>query len=88
MKDFHAEIRAFRDVEDFLNRTLLILDLQTTGLTQIVDAMLNKLQSNKEIGMTFTLEEARQTIFTENSGREPTVHTSKSPQIFKPNLQV
>ncbi|XP_069127298.1 solute carrier family 4 member 11-like isoform X1 [Argopecten irradians] len=67
MKDFHAEIRAFRDVEDFLNRTLLILDLQTTGLMQIVDAMLNKLHSVKEIGVTFTLEEARVAIFTQNS---------------------
>ncbi|XP_052090408.1 solute carrier family 4 member 11-like isoform X1 [Mytilus californianus] len=70
MKDFHAEIRAYKDVEDFLNSTLLLLNLQQTGLTEIIDAMLKKLHENSDEGSQFTLEEARHAIFTQDS-----VHT-------------
>lgn len=70
MKDFHAEIRAYKDVEAFLNRTLLILNLQKTGLTEIIDAMLKKLHEKKDMGSQFTLEEARHAIFTQDSGKE------------------
>ena len=74
MKDFHAEIRAYKDVEDFLNRTLLILNLHKTGLTEIIDAMLAKLHEKEDIGSQFTMEEARQAIFTQDSG---SIATSK-----------
>ena len=70
MKDFHAEIRAYKDVEDFVNRTLLILNLQQTGLPEIIDAMLRKLHEKKDVEPTFSMEEARQAIFTQDS-----VHT-------------
>nr|XP_022313416.1 sodium bicarbonate transporter-like protein 11 isoform X2 [Crassostrea virginica] len=70
LKDFHAEIRAFKDVEDFLSRTLLMLDLQKTGLPQIIDAMVKKLLEKKEVSSQTSLEEARHAIFTQDS-----VHT-------------
>ncbi|XP_048760517.2 solute carrier family 4 member 11-like isoform X3 [Ostrea edulis] len=70
LKDFHAEIRAFKDVEDFLSRTLLMLDLQKTGLTQIIDAMVKKILEKKEVLAQTSLDEARQAIFTQDS-----VHT-------------
>ncbi|XP_052688843.1 solute carrier family 4 member 11-like isoform X2 [Crassostrea angulata] len=70
LKDFHAEIRAFKDVEDFLSRTLLMLDLQKTGLTQIIEAMVQKLLEKKEVSAQTSLEEARHAIFTQDS-----VHT-------------
>lgn len=69
MKDFHAEIRAHKDVEDFVNRTLLILNLQQTGLPEIIDAMLKKLHEKKDDEPTFSMEEARQAIFTQDSGK-------------------
>lgn len=68
MKDFHAEIRAYKDVEDFLNSTLLLLNLQESGLTEIINAMLKKLHENSDDGSEFTLEEARHAIFTQDSG--------------------
>lgn len=69
LKDFHAEIRAFKDVEDFLSRTLLMLDLQKTGLTQIIEAMVRKLLEKKEVSAQTSLEEARHAIFTQDSGQ-------------------
>lgn len=69
LKDFHAEIRAFKDVEDFLSRTLLMLDLQKTGLTQIIEAMVQKLLEKKEVSTQTSLEEARHAIFTQDSGQ-------------------
>lgn len=69
LKDFHAEIRAFKDVEDFLSRTLLMLDLQKTGLTQIIEAMVQKLLEKKEVSAQTSLEEARHAIFTQDSGQ-------------------
>lgn len=71
MKDFHAEVRANRDVEEFLNKTLLMLDIQKTSPSQIIDAMLKKLHDEKDVGSTFTIEEARQAIFTQDSGILP-----------------
>jgi hypothetical protein len=69
LKDFHAEIRAFKDVEDFLSRTLLMLDLQKIGLTQIIDAMVKKILEKKEVSAQTSLDEARQAIFTQDSGK-------------------
>ncbi|XP_061166083.1 solute carrier family 4 member 11-like isoform X1 [Saccostrea echinata] len=70
LKDFHAEIRAFKDVEDFLSGTQLMLDLQKSGLPQIIDAMVKRLLEKKEVSSQTSLEEARHAIFTQDS-----VHT-------------
>ncbi|KAK3091729.1 hypothetical protein FSP39_022216 [Pinctada imbricata] len=67
VKDFHAEIRAFRDVENFLSRTQLMLDLQKTGLPKIMESMVKKLLSKKEVTAQFTVDEALNAIFTQDS---------------------
>ena len=75
MKDFHAEIRAYKDVENFLSRTLLMLDLQKTSLPKIMEAMIRKLHSKKEVGVQFGIDEALSAIFTQDSGKSCYLHS-------------
>ncbi|KAL4235909.1 hypothetical protein ACF0H5_004299 [Mactra antiquata] len=57
MKDFGAEVRAYRDVDNFLDRTLLILDMEQTSLQDILETMLKKILENKD-NENFSVEEA------------------------------
>ena len=50
-----------------------MLDLQKTGLPQIIDAMVKKLLEKKEVSSQTSLEEARHAIFTQDSGENQTL---------------
>ena len=50
-----------------------MLDLQKTGLPQIIDAMVKKLLEKKEVSSQTSLEEARHAIFTQDSGERDLV---------------
>lgn len=67
MKDFGAEVRALRDVENFLDSTLLILDLQETSLQDILSAMLHKLKASKNDADDFSVQDAMQALITQDS---------------------
>ena len=69
MKDFGAEVRALRDVESFLDSTLLILDLQKTSLHDILSAMLHKLKGSKNDVDNFSINDAMEALITQDSGK-------------------
>ena len=66
-KDFGAEIRAFKDVENFMEKTLLMLEIQETGLQEIVRVMFQKILSSKG-SEDFSVNEAMEATFTHDSG--------------------
>ena len=67
MKDFGAEVRALRDVESFLDSTLLILDLQKSNLHDILSAMLHKLKASND-AEDFSVADAMEALLTQDSG--------------------
>ena len=69
MKDFGAEVRALRDVENFLDSTLLMLDLQKTGLQDILSCMLQKLKDSRNDADDFSVSDAMEVLLTQDSGR-------------------
>jgi len=67
MKDFGAEVRALRDVENFLDRTLLVLHMPHVNLTRILPEMLNKVKDAAG-SETFDVQEATDSIYSQQSG--------------------
>lgn len=57
-----------------------MLDLQKTGLPQIIDAMVKKLLEKKEVSSQTSLEEARHAIFTQDSGERDLVRWGGRPE--------
>ena len=57
-----------------------MLDLQKTGLPQIIDAMVKKLLEKKEVSSQTSLEEARHAIFTQDSGERDFVRWGGQPE--------
>lgn len=64
MKDFGSEIRASMDVENFLNRTLLFLDVPDKNPENVLENMLKNLLADESC----SIEEAKKAIFTSDSG--------------------
>ncbi|KAK3799451.1 hypothetical protein RRG08_009992 [Elysia crispata] len=63
MKNFHAEVRAQRDVDLALSSSVVLLDLHAQGLEQIITAMLNAvISAQPSSGLNVTT--ARNAIFT------------------------
>ncbi|XP_045159936.2 solute carrier family 4 member 11-like isoform X2 [Mercenaria mercenaria] len=69
LKDFGAEVRAFRDVENFLDRTLLVLNLDKYGLDEILEAMLQKIKDDKTDGEKFSTEESMEAVYSHHSAQ-------------------
>lgn len=65
-KNFHEEIRAAKDIETFLERPTLLLDLHETSLEGIVDAMLKKMITDSDVE-DINFEDARMAFFTHDS---------------------
>ena len=63
LKDFHAEVRARRDVDLALSSSVVLLDLHAQGLDQIITAMLNALISAQP-SSGLNVSTARNAIFT------------------------
>lgn len=66
-KNFSGEIRAAKDVEIFLERPTLLLELHETSLQGIVDTMLNKMIADSD-GEDIDFDTARMAFFTHDSG--------------------
>lgn len=67
-KNFSGEIRASKDVEIFLERPTLLLDLQETSLQGIIDAMLQKMITGAD-AKYISFDQARMAFFTKDSGK-------------------
>lgn len=66
VKDFHCEVRGWRDVEQALNYSVVLLDHNANTLSQVVSAMLDNLvQGNPDSELN--AEAAKQDIFTNTS---------------------
>lgn len=65
-KNFSGEIRASKDVEIFLERPTLLLDLQETSLQGIIDAMLQKMITGAD-AKYISFDQARMAFFTKDS---------------------
>lgn len=74
MKDFGAEIRAYRDVENFLDRTLLILNLDKTSLQDILETMLQKIKDDKVDGEKFCVDTAVDATYCHQTGKVKSLH--------------
>ncbi|XP_061163740.1 solute carrier family 4 member 11-like isoform X2 [Saccostrea echinata] len=62
MKDFSMEVRASMDVQNFLKKTVLILDLNKVSLDEIIDEILHKLLDSS--GSKHSFDQARSALFT------------------------
>lgn len=62
MKDFSMEVRATMDVQNFLKKTVLILDLNKVSLDEIIDEILHKLLDSS--GSKHSFDQARSALFT------------------------
>ncbi|GFN79574.1 sodium bicarbonate transporter-like protein 11 [Plakobranchus ocellatus] len=81
-KNFHAEIRARRDVDLALSSSVVLLDLHAQGLDQIITAMLNAVVSAQpSSGLNIAM--ARSAIFTSGETRE--IETSECSIQIAPN---
>lgn len=65
LKDFSLEIRAQLDIKNFLNHTVLLLDLSQVTLDAIIDEILHQLLDNSESKESF--EQARTALFTHDN---------------------
>lgn len=76
LKDFGAEVRALRDVENFLDRTLLVLDLDKFSMDEILEAMLQKIKNDKTDGEKISTEESIEAVFSHKSAQilSKTIH--------------
>ena len=63
-----AEVRAYMDVEQFINQAQLLLDIPDTNLAAIIDHMLAFMVHKGNASWTVT--EAKQELFTHDSGNE------------------
>ncbi|XP_060064825.1 solute carrier family 4 member 11-like [Ylistrum balloti] len=62
LKDFSLEIRAAMDIQRFLNKTVLLLDLNKLSLDEIIDEILHKMLDGTEGEVSF--DQARSALFT------------------------
>ena len=85
VKDFGSEVRALRDVENFLDSTLLLLDLQTTGLQDILAAMIHKLKESRTDTDEFSVKDAMDALLTQDSG---TVYAPHCHKVFILSVRV
>lgn len=67
MKDFSMEVRATMDVQNFLKKTVLILDLNKVSLDEIIDEILHKLLDSS--GSKHSFDQARSALFTHDCGK-------------------
>lgn len=61
-------MRAFRDVENFLDRTLLVLNLDKNGLDEILEVMLDKIKDDKTGEEKFSTHESMAAVFSHQAG--------------------
>ncbi|XP_064617136.1 solute carrier family 4 member 11-like isoform X2 [Liolophura sinensis] len=64
-KDFFAEVRGFRDLEIFLENTVLLLDMPETGMTEIFERLIREVSEQENLSID--MEEAKQALFTHDS---------------------
>ncbi|XP_060564517.1 solute carrier family 4 member 11-like [Ruditapes philippinarum] len=69
LKDFGTEVRAFRDVENFLDRTLLVLNLDKNGLDEILEVMFEKIKDDKTGEDKFSTAESMSAVFSHQSAQ-------------------
>ena len=67
MKDFGADVRALKDVKNFLDRMLMILNLSRTSLSEILREMLEKVKHEPE-GDIINIDEAMEALYGLKSG--------------------
>ncbi|ESP04405.1 hypothetical protein LOTGIDRAFT_136234, partial [Lottia gigantea] len=67
LKDFSNEVRATRDVQKFLKKTVLLLDLEKTNMDEIIDEIVNKMLKS-ESTKNSSLEQTKSAIFTHDFG--------------------
>ncbi|XP_041360225.1 sodium bicarbonate transporter-like protein 11 isoform X2 [Gigantopelta aegis] len=67
VKDFASEVRAYRDVEKYLKEAVLCLDLYESGVRETIGGMLKHLLKTQQ-QPDFTIEDAKEAIFTRESG--------------------
>ncbi|ESO92620.1 hypothetical protein LOTGIDRAFT_216724 [Lottia gigantea] len=67
VKDFAAEVRALKDVQSYLDKAVLLLNLQKNSLHEIVETMVDKVLRTTE-KKKFDFEKAKSSIFTAESG--------------------
>lgn len=72
MKDFSAEVRASLDVGNFVNRAILLLDINQTSLESIVTLLLAKMLAGDERS-DMIMKEGRAALMTHDSGRSLSV---------------
>ncbi|XP_070563551.1 solute carrier family 4 member 11-like isoform X2 [Ptychodera flava] len=66
MKDFHSEVRATLDIEQFLSQAVLLLDVSENVLQEVIDLLLNKTLTFLDEPQT-VISEARGSLFTHDS---------------------
>ena len=80
-KDFASEVRATLDVENFIERARLALDIHETTLDSIFDSMLHNLLDRDE--PECAVSDAKRALFTQDSGTQSSVcNSSRSGMSF------
>ncbi|KAL5012177.1 hypothetical protein ScPMuIL_010728 [Solemya velum] len=62
LKDFSNEVRASKDVQRFLDNTVLLLDLNKSGMDEIINEILHKMLDSTESQISF--DQSRTALFT------------------------
>ena len=65
-KDFAKEIRAMKDIKDFLENSEILLDCPETSLEPLIDRLLDKMFDNDD-RENVSKEELKSTIFADDS---------------------
>ena len=65
--DFSKEIRAPKDIKNFVESSEVLLDLTDATLESIIDRMLERMISSGENGETVTMDEIKSSIFADPS---------------------
>ncbi|XP_070563851.1 solute carrier family 4 member 11-like isoform X2 [Ptychodera flava] len=66
LKDFHAEVRATLDIEQFLNQAVLLLDISEQLYVEVIDLLLKDTLKYLDEPET-VMEEAKSALFTHDS---------------------
>lgn len=65
-------MRGFRDLEIFLENTVLLLDMPETGMTEIFERLIRAVSDQENLSVD--MEEAKQALFTHDSGKTLSMH--------------
>lgn len=74
MKDFRIEVRGIRDIENFLDRPTVLLNVHERGVEEIVDLMLKKMNvANDGSVIDLSSANALKELFTKGSSEFKTM---------------